>query len=161
MSVTYRVLRGILWIGMTVGAAAGTFASDLKSPDGVKTGLHELAKEYSDMGRKVASERYDRLPKDNREFHEESATLRDAIANEPADFKSRVAAALESALTASGHLADVSATHDKKQVESALESLATSLTSLNALFPESVRSEPGTVASGHAGGSQAAPSKSP
>ena len=141
-------LRGIVWVGLTVGAAASTFASDLKSPDSVKMGLHKLAAEYGDMGRKLAAERYDRLPHENQEFQEGSEALRTAIANEPADFKAKVESALERTLTASAHVADVSATHDKRQVESALQSVAALLRSLNALFPESLRVEPGTVEAG-------------
>jgi hypothetical protein len=130
---------------MTLGASASTFASDLKSPDSVKTGLHKLAAEYGDMSRKLAAERYDRLPHENQELQEDSESLRAAIASEPPDFRARVESALQRALTASAHVADVSTTHDKQQVESALDSLATLLRSLNALFPENLRVEPGTV----------------
>ena len=160
MGAMIRFLRGIVWVGIAVGAAASTLASDLKSPDSVKTGLHKLAAEYGDMGRKLAAERYDRLPHESQEFQEGSEALRAAIANEPADFRVKVESALEKTLTASTHVADVSATHDKKQVESALESLATLLRSLNALFPDSLRVEPGTVEAGRGGHSQAVPSKS-
>ena len=141
-----RFLCVMILAGVAVGVAAGTFAADLKSPDGVKVALGKLAREYSDMQRKLAADRYDRLPHENQEFQEESGALRDAIANEPADFKATVQSVLERALTASTRVADVSATHNKKQVESALESLATSLRSLNALFPESLRVEPALTA---------------
>ena len=137
-----RFLCVMILAGVAMGVAAGACAADLKSPDLVKVALGKLAREYSDMQRKLAADRYDRLPHENQEFQEESAALRDAIANEPADFKATVQAALERTRTASTRVADVSATHDKKQVGSALESLATLLTSLNALFPESLRVEP-------------------
>lgn len=141
MGVMNRALLGIVCAGMTLAAAGGALAADLKSPDSVKAGLRQLVSEYGDMGRKVAKERYDRLPHDNEEFHEESQSLRAAIANEPADFRTKVEAALTDALTASAHLAEVSASHDPKQVHSALDNLALTLRSLNALFPESVRAE--------------------
>ena len=141
MGVMNRALPGIVCAGMAMAAAGGALAADLTSPDSVKTGLRQLVSEYGDMGRKVAKERYDRLPHDNQEFHEESQSLRAAIASEPADFRTKVEAALADALTASARLAEVSATHDPKQVQSALDNLATSLRSLNALFPESVRAE--------------------
>ena len=137
MGVMNRFLLGMVCAGVAVAAVA----ADLKSPDSVKSGLRQLAGEYRDMSRKVTAERYDRIPHDNQEFHEESESLRAAIANEPADFKTKVESALADALTASAHLADVSATHDPKQVHSALDNLATSLQSLNALFPQSVRAE--------------------
>lgn len=157
MGPVNRFLRGIICVGMMLGAVSGAYAADLKSPDAVKMGLRKLAAEYGDMERKLAAERYDRLPHESQEFQEESGVLREAIANEPADFKAKVESTLESTLTASAHVADVSATHDKKQVQPALESLAAMLRSLNALFPESLRAEPGTVAPGHRGGSQPAP----
>jgi hypothetical protein len=141
-----RFLCVMILAGVAVGVAAGTFAADLKSPDLVKAALSKLAREYSDMQRKLAADRYDRLPHENQEFQEESGALREAIANEPADFKTTVQSVLERTLTASTQVADVSATHDKKQVESALESLVTSLRSLNALFPESLRVEPALTA---------------
>jgi hypothetical protein len=140
-----RFLRKILWVGIALGAAAATFAADLRTPDAVRAGLHKLASEYGDMSRKVTGERYDRLAHDSEEFQEEAATLRKAIASEPADLRAEVESALASTLAASAHVADVSATHDKKQVEAALANLATVLEALNALFPESVRVEPGTV----------------
>ena len=141
-----RFLCVMILAGVALGAAAETFAADLRSPDLVKVALSKLAREYSDMQRKLAADRYDRLPHENQEFQEESGALREAIANEPADFKTTVQSVLERTLTASTRVADVSATHDKKQVESALESLATSLRSLNALFPESLRVEPALTA---------------
>jgi len=141
-----RFLCVMILAGVAMGVAAGTWAADLKSPDRVKVALGKLAHEYSDMQRKLAADRYDRLPHENQEFQEESGALREAIANEPADFKATVQSTLEKTLTASTRVADVSATHDKKQVESALESLATSLRSLNALFPESLRVEPALTA---------------
>lgn len=159
MGPVNRFLRGIICAGLAVGAATGSLAADLKSPDAIKMGLRKLAAEYGDMERKLAAERYDRLPHESQEFQEESGVLREAIANEPADFKAKVESTLESTLTASARVSEVSATHDKKQVESALESLAALLRSLNTLFPESLRVEPGTVAPGHRGGSQPAPAK--
>lgn len=152
MVTTNRFFHGFLWIGLAMGAATGSFADELKSPDAVKMGLHKLASEYGDMDRKLAAQRYDRLPHENEEFQEESATLRDAIADEPAEFKAKVESALQGALAAATHVADVSATHDKKQVTVALENLATLLKSLNALFPETLRSEPGSVEKARSGG---------
>jgi hypothetical protein len=141
---------GIILTSALLLAAGATFGADLKSPDGVKMGLRILASVYGDMDRKLAAEQYDRLPHENQEFQEGSGALRDAVANEPAAFKSQVESALGKSLAASKHVADVSATHDKTQVKSALDALASSMTKLNALFPESLRAEPGTVQPHHA-----------
>ena len=141
MGVVNRFVLGVVWVGMTVAIAGVAFAGDLKSPDSIRAAWRKLVAEYADMGRKVVAERYDRLPHDDQEFQEESAALRVAIANEPADFRTSVESGIARALTASTHLAEVSATHDQKQVQSALDDLANSLQSLNALFPPSVRLE--------------------
>lgn len=140
-----RFPQVLLWAGLVIGIATGSFAADLKAPGAVKAGLHQLAAEYGDMERKVTAERYDRLPHDNEELHEESLALSTAVASEPAEFKAKVESALQGALTASTHIAEVSATHDKQQVKAALDDLSTQLQLLNALFPENLRTEPGTV----------------
>ena len=150
----------MLGASLALAAVAPTFAADLKSPDSVKMGLRILAGVYGDMDRKLAADQYDRLPHENQEFQEGSGALRDAVANESADFKAKVESTLRSALAASTHVADVSATHDKKQVKSALDNLATSLRALNALFPDGLRAEPGTVAPGRQSGPNA-PAKTP
>lgn len=154
MFSTNRFLQVLLSISLTLGVATEAFADDLKSPDAVKAGLYKLAAEYGDMERKLTSERYDRLPHENEEFQDESKLLRTAVAHEPADFKAKVESALQCALTAATHVADVSATHDKGQVTAALENLSTLLQSLNALFPENLRTEPGTVKKSRPAGAQ-------
>jgi len=125
--------------------AAAALAADLQSPDMVKMGLHILAGVYGDMDRKLAAEQYDRLPHENQEFQEGSGALRDAVAHEPAAFKGKVEADLKETLAAAQKVADTSKTHDKTQVSAALAALASSMKTLNALFPEALRAEPGTV----------------
>ena len=134
-----RILVWALWVSLAVATAA--FAGDLKAPDAVKSALSKLVHEYGDMGRKVTTERYARLPHDNQEFQEEADAVRAAVASEPVEFKAKVESALANALAASAHVAEVSATHDQGQVKSALDGLGNSLRSLNALFPRGVRTE--------------------
>ena len=129
--------------------AAPARAAAPASPDEVKMGLRILASVYGDMDRKLAREQYDRLPHENQEFQEGSQALKDAIAKDDKDFKARVEGALGAALTAANHVAEVSKSHDKARVQAALDALAKSMRKLNALFPESLRSEPGTVAPPH------------
>ncbi|HUK03079.1 MAG TPA: hypothetical protein VLW26_12445 [Steroidobacteraceae bacterium] len=142
-------------LALIAGATAGLFlaaaghAAELKSPEMVKTGLRILASVYADMDRKLAADQFDRLPHENQEFQEGSGALRDAIANEPAGFKAQVQSSLASTLTAANQVAEVSKSHDKAKVQSALSALAVSMRSLNALFPESVRVEPGSVEAPH------------
>ncbi|HXA91811.1 MAG TPA: hypothetical protein VNU73_01090 [Steroidobacteraceae bacterium] len=143
-----RSIRVLLITVLSLTCAATAMSADLKSPDMVQMGLRILAGVYGDMDRKLAADQYDRLPHENQEFQEGSGALRDAVANEPGRFKAQVKSALDAALAAANHIADVSKSHDKAQVQAALHALADSLTSLNALFPEALRAEPGTVAPG-------------
>ena len=107
--------------------------------------LRILASVYADMESKLPAQQFDRLPHENMEFREGSGAMRDAMENEPADYKGKVLAALGKAVDASQNVADTSKTHDKAKVRAALDGLADSMRSLNGLFPESLRAEPGSV----------------
>lgn len=149
-----HILGGLLTVSLLLDGATG-LAADLQQPELVKTGLRSLAKEYGDMDRKLAAQLYDRLPKESAEFREDSEAIRDAIVKEPVDFKGQVEQQLDATLRASQHVADVSASRDALQVKAALSALADSLVRLNALFPEGLRSAPGSVPP--RGGSGASP----
>jgi hypothetical protein len=125
-------------------AAVTVVAGDLKSPKQVTTSLKIFAHEYDDMSERLDRRQYDRLPHENLEFQEGGPALREAIAEEPATLKAKVEPALAKTLAASSHVADVSKSHDQAQIKAALAALADSLRELNALFPESVRSLPGS-----------------
>ncbi len=150
--------RGPLWAVLALGFALPAFALQPKSPDMVKMGLHILAGVYGDMDRKLAGGLYERLPHENEEFQEGSGALKDAIASEPAEAKAQIEPALNAALAAANHVADVSKSHDKAQVKAALDELATALHRLNGLFPKALRSEPGTVMPRRPQGASHAPS---
>ena len=142
----FRTLASLVITGLSASlVAAAALAADLQSPDMVKMGLHILAGVYGDMDRKLAAGQYERLPHENQEFQEGSGALRDAVAHEPAPFKQNVAATLKDTLAAAQKVADTSKTHDKAQVSAALAALASSMKTLNALFPAPLRAEPGTV----------------
>jgi hypothetical protein len=115
------------------------------SPDQVHTALRILASVYADMESKLPSQQYDRLPHENMEFHEGSGAMRDAVQNEPGDYKAKVLAALDKTVNASQDVADTSKTHDAAKVRASLDALAASMRSLNGLFPETLRAEPGSV----------------
>ena len=150
MNPNIRSFGAVLSGALALAVAAAALAASLKAPDDVKMGLHILAGVYGDMERKLAAQQYDRLPHENQEFQEGSQALRDAIAQEPADFKARVGASLDATLAAANHVADTSKSHDAGQVRTALEALAASMRKLNALFPQDLRAEPGTVQPPHA-----------
>jgi len=137
----------VMLFGTWLAAAASP--GDLKSPELVKTSLRIFAGVYADMSRKLAAQQFDRLPHENQEFQEGAQAMRDAIAGEPAVFKAKVEPVLSKTLAASAHVADVSKSHDATQVTAALGALADSMKDLNALFPEGLRTLPGTVGPPH------------
>jgi hypothetical protein len=130
---------------LALSAAQGSMGSEPQAPDQVHTALRILASVYADMESKLPNQQFDRLPHENMEFQEGSGAMRDAMANEPADYKAKALAALEKATQASQTVADTSKTHDGVKVRAALDALALSMRSLNALFPEALRAEPGSV----------------
>jgi hypothetical protein len=131
--------------GLALAAAQGAAGAEPQSPDQVHTALRILASVYADMESKLPSQQYDRIPHENMEFHEASGAMRDAMTNEPTDYKAKVLAALDAAVNASQNVADTSKTHDAAKVRTALDALVASMRSLNGLFPEALRAEPGSV----------------
>jgi len=147
------MIRPLSWLATLavslLALSAAAWSSDPQSPQDVKTGLHILASVYGDMDRKLGAGQYDRLPHENQEFQEGSGALRDAVAHDPPAFRQGVESVLQETLRAAQGVADSSKSHDKAQVSAALVALAGSLRKLNALFPEALRAEPGTVAPPH------------
>jgi cytochrome c556 len=138
-------LASLLILGLTFGGIAVVHAADPKSPDQVHTALRILASVYADMDAKLQNRQFDRLPHENQEFQDGSGAMRDAVASDPPDFKTRVLSTLDATLAAAQQVADSSKSHDAAQVKAAIDSLAASLQTLNGLFPESLRAEPGSV----------------
>ncbi len=130
---------------LALAAAHGAGGTEPQSPDQVHTALRILASVYADMESKLPNQQFDRLPHENGEFHEASGAMRDAMQNEPANYKVKVLDALDKAVTASQNVADTSKTHEATKVRAALDALAVSMRSLNGLFPEALRAEPGSV----------------
>ena len=154
-SVKTNVARQLV-VALTSGVMLGTLVfaagAEPQSPDQVHTALRILASVYADMESKLPNQQYDRLPHENQEFQDGSGAMRDAMAKEPATYKSSVLTALDKALGAAQGVADSSKSHDATKVRAALDVLAASMRSLNDLFPEAVRAEPGSVpAPQHAG----------
>jgi len=121
---SYRSLVSLLLITFALGGIQGACAANPKAPELVHTALRILASVYADMDAKLANQQFDRLPHENQEFQDGSGAMRDAIANEPADFKTSVLSTLEATLAAAQHVADSSKSHDAAQVKSAIDALA-------------------------------------
>ena len=130
---------------LALAGAQGATTAEPRSPDQVHMALRILASVYADMESKLPAQQFDRLPHENMEFHEGSGAMRDAMQDEPADYKAKVLAALDKSVNASQNVADTSKTHDAAKVRTALDELAASMRALNALFPEALRAEPGSV----------------
>jgi len=130
---------------LALTATQGASGAEPQSPDQVHGALRILASVYADMESKLPSQQFDRIPHENMEFHEASGAMRDAMANEPAEYKAKILAALDAAVNASQNVADTSKTHDATKVRTALDALVVSMRSLNGLFPEALRAEPGSV----------------
>jgi hypothetical protein len=143
MIVIRKIVIGLLG-SFVLAWAQSALAAEPKSPQDVHMALRILASVYADMQSKLPNQ-LDRIPHENQEFHEGSAAMRDAMANESADYKTKVLAALDQAVAASQAVSDTSASHDTTKVKAALEQLAASMHSLNELFPETIRAEPGSV----------------
>lgn len=154
--ITHKKNLTLALVGsLALACAYGAVAAEPKSPDDVHMALRILASVYADMQSKLPNQ-LDRLPHENQEFQDGSGAMRDAVANEPADYKAKVLAALTRATGDAQHVADASSTHDLAKVKAALEQLTASLHAVNALFPEALRAEPGSVpAPQHGGGAPA------
>lgn len=139
-TVGLALMGSLMLAGLHAAAAA-----EPQSPDQVHMALRILASVYADMESKLPQQQFDRLPHETMEFVEGSGALRDAMQSEAGEYKAKVLSALDLSVKASRKVADVSRTHDAAQVRTALDALAASMRTLNGLFPESLRAEPGSV----------------
>jgi hypothetical protein len=144
-TIAWHALALVAAGSITLGSFRTAVAAEPQSPDQIDSALRILASVYADMESKLPNEQYDRLPHENQELRDGSAAMRDAMAKEPADYKHNVLAALAKVVSASQQVADISKSHDAAKVRSALDALAASMRSLNGLFPEALRAEPGSV----------------
>ncbi len=123
-------------------------AADLKSPELVKNSLRMLAYVQADMSSKLQSKTFERLPHENQEFQEAATPMRESVANETAEFKTKVEAQLNKALAAANYVAEVSKSNDETRIKAAIASVNDALKPLNELFPEALRPIPGQLGTG-------------
>jgi hypothetical protein len=154
MNITTKFVSAV-FLSIALAHMSGTSAAEPRSPEQVHTALRILASVYADMDAKLKNQQFDRLPHENQEFQEGSGAMRDAIADESADFKGRVQTALHETLAAAQQVADSSKSHDAAQVKMAIEALAAAMHTLNGVFPEALRAEPGSVPAPQHGGAGA------
>jgi hypothetical protein len=143
-----RLQRIIAIAVALLATATQVWAAEPKSPDAVKNALRILAYVQDDMARKLPGKAYARLPHESQEFTEASAAMREAVANDPPELRSKVEAALTKAVKASDAVAEVSKTNDEPKITAAVAAVDSALKDLNALFPQSLRPVPGQLGSG-------------
>lgn len=138
----------LLSVALTLALTQTVTAAELKSPEQVKNSLRILAYVQDDMQRKLPNKNYNRLPHENQEFQEAAEAMRDSVASESKEFQAKVETALEKALAAANHVADVSASNNDDEITAAVAAVAAALQPLNELFPEELRPVPGQLGRG-------------
>ena len=90
MKCTKKILAVLASIGFVLMVAAPMWATQLKSPDTVKTALRLLVQVSNDFKRQITNRNFARVPHEYMEYTEAADALRMGIKDEPADFKARV-----------------------------------------------------------------------
>jgi hypothetical protein len=142
MSSRNWLSRLVLCFGVSLAALCTAAAAEMKSPEAVKTSLRLIMQITNDFDRQITRKTYERLPHENEEFVEASGALRQAIANEPADFKTRVEAALRNALAAAKNTADLGAGKDDAKLRAAHAEHLKAVNAVFAFFPAGLRPDP-------------------
>jgi hypothetical protein len=125
--------------GTLLLAISSPARAELKSPQSVKGALRVLNQVVGHTGRLITAKDYDRVGGEHGEFTEGAAMLREAIVNEPADFKAKVETALIEAVNASAALGTVGATKDDDKLSAAHTAFAAKVKIVLELFPEDLR----------------------
>jgi len=142
-----KTLRSILTSLMAVTlllAISSPLRAELTSPQSVNGALRILNQVVGHTGRLMAAKDFDRVNGEHGEFSEGAAMLREAIANEPADFKTKVDSALAAAVDASTALGTTAATKDADKTSAAHAVFAGKVKTILEMFPEDLRPKPRT-----------------
>jgi hypothetical protein len=141
MSYSRRVLAVVASLGFALTAMT-SMAADLKSPDQIKTCLRILMQVTNDFDRQITRQSYARLPHENMEFMEGAQALRQALANESADLRAQVEPALQKAVDAAQHVADMSSSNDDAKLRAGHGEMLKAVNAVFAYFPEDLRPDP-------------------
>ena len=145
-------LAGIVSAIALLLSALGVSAQ-LKSPDGVKTGLKLLVQVSNDFKRQINAKNFARVPHEYAEYDEAAGSLRSAVKDEPADFKSKVETRLRAAVAEYKKISDMSLNApdaDKMMAEHA--KAVTAMDAVFQLFPADLRPDPNAPPPGRRGG---------
>ena len=147
-----RITHTMAAVASLVMLAAPASAQQLKSPDDVKTALRLLVQVSNDFKRQITNKNFTRVPHEYMEYTEAADALRQAIKNEPADFKTKVEARLKTAVSAYQKVSDMSG--KETDADKLLAEHAKAVTAMNALFdlfPASMRPDPNLPPPGRGG----------
>ena len=143
MKCTKKILAVLASIGFVLMLAAPMWATQLKSPDTVKTALRLLVQVSNDFKRQITNRNFARVPHEYMEYTEAADALRMGIKDEPADFKARVETRLKAAVAAYQKISDMSA--KANDPDPLMAEHAKAVTAMNAvfdLFPADMRPDP-------------------
>ena len=143
MKCTKKILAVLASIGFVLMLAAPMWATQLKSPDTVKTALRLLVQVSNDFKRQITNRNFARVPHEYMEYTEAADALRMGIKDEPADFKARVETRLKAAVAAYQKISDMSA--KATDSDPLMAEHAKAVTAMNAvfdLFPADMRPDP-------------------
>ena len=143
MKCTKKILAVFASIGFVLMVAAPMWATQLKSPDTVKTALRLLVQVSNDFKRQITNRNFARVPHEYMEYTEAADALRMGIKDEPADFKARVETRLKAAVAAYQKISDMSA--KATDPDPLMAEHAKAVTAMNAvfdLFPADMRPDP-------------------
>ena len=132
MKCTKKILAVLASIGFVLMVAAPMWATQLKSPDTVKTALRLLVQVSNDFKRQITNRNFARVPHEYMEYTEAADALRMGIKDEPADFKARVETRLKAAVAAYQKISDMSA--KATDPDPLMPEHAKAVTAMNAVF---------------------------
>lgn len=141
MKTNIHPLLRILAVGSLLLAFVSSASAELQAPKSVSASLRVLNQVVGHTGRLVASKDYDKVRGEHGEFTEGAAMLREAVQNEPADFKTKVNTALDAAVKSSEEMGRI-AVKDGAKAEAAHDDFAAKVKAVLDLFPEDLRPKP-------------------
>lgn len=122
--------------------AGPAWAAPLKSPQDVKVALRLMMQVTNDFARQINRKTYNRLPHENKEFHEATDALRSAVAGEPADFRAHVEGPLKTAVSHAQAIADESGTATEPKLREDHARMLRDVNAVFAQFPADLRPDP-------------------
>ena len=138
-----RTKKVAVVLGFALALAAPIWATQLKSPDTVKTALRLLVQVSNDFKRQITNKNFARVPHEYMEYTEAADALRTGIKDEPADFKAKVETRLKAAVVAYQKISDMSAkATDPGPLMAEHAKAVTAMNAVFDLFPADMRPDP-------------------